>query len=103
MEFYNIKICYGEIGYREGGTMFKLKIVTDKRTRYVLTRDILMQDGYLGWENLQEFGEDVITGRTVYKKEKEGWKLASDSGFTEKLIFLQVDDEIMIGGANYGN
>ncbi|EFS23438.1 MULTISPECIES: hypothetical protein [Fusobacterium] len=78
--------------------MFKLKIVTDKRTRYVLTRDILMQDGYLGWENLQEFGEEVITGRTVYKKEEEGWKLVSDTGFTEKLIFLQIDDEIVIGG-----
>lgn len=83
--------------------MFKLKIVTDKRTRYVLTRDILMQDGYLGWENLQEFAEDVITGRTVYKKEKEGWKLVSDTGFKEKLIFLQIDDEIVIGGTKHGN
>lgn len=103
MEFYNTRICYGEIGYREGGTMFKLKIVTDKRTKYELAKEISIEDGLLGWEcTLNIFGREAVI-RTTYKKEGEDWKSVRDDGFTEKLIFLQVDNEIMIGGANYGN
>ncbi|MDK4481904.1 hypothetical protein MWG07_11040 [Fusobacterium necrophorum] len=83
--------------------MFKLKIVTDKRTKYELAREISLEDGRLGWEcTLNILGREAVVG-TAYEKEGKDWKLVSDNELTEKLIFLQVDDEIVIGGIKYGN
>lgn len=78
--------------------MFKLKIVTDKRTKYELVKEISLEDRRLGWAcTLNILGREAVIG-TAYEKEGKDWKLVSDSGFTEKLIFLQIDDEIVIGG-----
>lgn len=83
--------------------MFKLKIVTDKRTKYELAREISLEDGRLGWEcTLNILGREAVVG-TAYEKKGKDWKLVSDNELTEKLIFLQVDDEIVIGGTKYGN
>jgi len=83
---------------QRGGAMFKLKIVTDKRTRYELAEMILIYDEYLAWkETMNLFGTPTSIG-IKYEKEGKDWKLASNNGFTEKLIFLQIDDEIVIGG-----
>lgn len=83
---------------QRGGAMFKLKVVTDKRTKYELAKEICLEDGRLGWAcTLDILGREAVVG-TAYEKQGEDWKLVSDNGFTEKLIFLQVDDEIVIGG-----
>lgn len=83
---------------QRGGAMFKLKIVTDKRTKYELAKEILLQDERLEWvSEINFFRKEAVVG-TAYEKEGEDWKLISDNGFTEKLIFLQIDDEIVIGG-----
>lgn len=88
---------------QRGGAMFKLKIVTDKRTRYELAEMILIYDEYLAWKETMNLFGTPTSIEIKYEKEGEDWKLASNNGFTEKLIFLQIDNEIVIGGAKHGN